>query len=276
MLLGGEVLLGERRIAVQVELGVGEIGLVLRFLRLRLIERGLERPRIDLSEKVAPLDNLAFIEGDLHDLAVDSRPDRDGVVGLDLSEALEHDGKVGALDRGHRNYNRRWAVRLRLLRRRGRGLAGRRPDPVMQLVCERPGRRNPPVRRLGSVDAIGGGRAARQYDNPREPGIAHDWKPFSAPGGRIAGLCLQRALDPGAPARTAPNPQHADASRRRFSRGTLRQYHHFGARGPPSTKFDRRPGDYSDPRPSLICDAGGMKDLMMGAGTKYLAISLSW
>ena len=176
MLLGGEVLLGERRIAGEVELGVGEIGLVLRFLGERLIERGLKRSGIDLGQKIALLDHLTFIEGDLHDLAVDSRPDQDGVVGLDLSDALEHDRKVGALDRGHCNHNRRWAVRLRLLPRRGRGLAGRRPDPVMQLVCERPGRRNPPVRRLGSIDAIGGGRAARQYDNPREPGIAHDLK----------------------------------------------------------------------------------------------------
>ena len=50
LLLGGIVLLGERRIALQVQPRVDEIGLVLRLLRLRLIERGLERPRIDLGE----------------------------------------------------------------------------------------------------------------------------------------------------------------------------------------------------------------------------------
>ena len=73
-------------------------------------------------------------------------------------------------------------------------------------------------------------------------------------------LRLERALDPGAAARTAPNPQHAGASRRRFSRGTLRQYHHFGVRGPPSTKFDRAGPSARDQRPrdagSLIRDAG--------------------
>src|SRR5271168_3336918 len=44
LLLGGEVLLSERGEASEIELGVGEIGLVLRLLGDRLIERGLKWP----------------------------------------------------------------------------------------------------------------------------------------------------------------------------------------------------------------------------------------
>ena len=39
--------------ALQIEVGVGEIGFVLGLLGLGLIERGLERPRIDLDQRVA-------------------------------------------------------------------------------------------------------------------------------------------------------------------------------------------------------------------------------
>ena len=99
LLLGGEILLGERGIAGEVELGVGEIGLVLRLLGVGLVERRLKRSRVDLGEKVALLDHLAFVEGDLHDLAVDARADENGVEGLDLTDALQNDRKIRALDR---------------------------------------------------------------------------------------------------------------------------------------------------------------------------------
>ena len=56
---------------------------------------------MDLAEKIALPDHSAFIKGDLHDLTVDSGPDENGVVGLDLADALENDGKVRALDRRH-------------------------------------------------------------------------------------------------------------------------------------------------------------------------------
>ena len=62
--------------ALQVEVGVGEIGFVLGLLGLGLIEGRLERPRIDLDQRVAFLDELAFLEGDPVDLAVDAGADQ--------------------------------------------------------------------------------------------------------------------------------------------------------------------------------------------------------
>ena len=110
MLLGGVALLGERRIALQIEPGVGEIGLVLGLLRLGLIERRLERPRIDLREQVARLDHLPFLEGDFHDLTVDARAHGHGVVSLHLTEAVEIDRIIGALDRSDRDENGRGSL----------------------------------------------------------------------------------------------------------------------------------------------------------------------
>ena len=43
----------ELGIALQVEIGVGQIGFILRLLGLGLIERRLEWPRIDMGEQVA-------------------------------------------------------------------------------------------------------------------------------------------------------------------------------------------------------------------------------
>ena len=86
-------------IALQVEIGVGEIGLVLRLLGLGLIERRLERPRIDLDQRVAFLDELAFLEGDLVDLAVDAGAHHHGVEALHGAEAGQIDRKIGLLDR---------------------------------------------------------------------------------------------------------------------------------------------------------------------------------
>jgi hypothetical protein len=50
----------------------------VRKLTLREIERSLERPRIDLREKVALVDELALLEAHVHQLAIDLRLNRDG------------------------------------------------------------------------------------------------------------------------------------------------------------------------------------------------------
>ena len=44
----------ELGVALQVQIGIGEIGLVLRLLGLGLVERGLERPGIDLRRADRP------------------------------------------------------------------------------------------------------------------------------------------------------------------------------------------------------------------------------
>ena len=64
VLLGLEVLEHQRLESRQVLLGVDQLGLVLALFRDRLVERGLERRRIDLGEDVAVVDFLALAEVD--------------------------------------------------------------------------------------------------------------------------------------------------------------------------------------------------------------------
>src|SRR5271155_4135226 len=58
-------------VTLQIESGVAELRLILRFLGDRLVERRLKRPRIDLCEEVSGLDHLAFGEVDVLQFAVD-------------------------------------------------------------------------------------------------------------------------------------------------------------------------------------------------------------
>ena len=104
LLPGGEF--AELGVALQVEIGVGEIGFVLRLLGLGLVERSLERPRIDLDQRVAFLDELAFLEGDLVDLAVDAGAHQHGIEALHGAEAGQIDREIGLLDRGDLDGNR--------------------------------------------------------------------------------------------------------------------------------------------------------------------------
>ena len=99
----GEAALREVGGALEVALGVLELRLVLRLLRLRLVERGLERARVDLRQQVARLHVLALGERDLHQLPVDARADRHGVVGLDRADAVEPDRHVLPLGGRHRH-----------------------------------------------------------------------------------------------------------------------------------------------------------------------------
>ena len=71
------VLCDERLVALQIDLGVFQRGLILRQLRLGLSQRDLVGPRVDLGEEIALVDHLAFLEGDLDELPVDLRLDGD-------------------------------------------------------------------------------------------------------------------------------------------------------------------------------------------------------
>src|ERR1700729_1070957 len=96
LLAGGE--LTQLDEALQVQVDVGEIGLVLLFLGLGRVERRLIGPRIDFGQQVALLDVLAFGKRDLVDLAVDAGTHEDGVEGLNGSKACQVDWKVRLLD----------------------------------------------------------------------------------------------------------------------------------------------------------------------------------
>ena len=95
----------ELGVALQIQIGVGQVGLVLRLLGLGLIERCLVRPGIDLDEQVALLDQLALLEGDLVDLAVDAGAHHHGVEALNGPEPVQIDRKIGLLDGRDRDWN---------------------------------------------------------------------------------------------------------------------------------------------------------------------------
>ncbi len=97
LLLGREF--AELGVALQIQIGVGQIGLVLRLLGLGLIERGLVRPWIDLDQQITLFHQLAFGEGDLVDLAVDPGPHLHGVEALNGSKSGQIDREVGLLHR---------------------------------------------------------------------------------------------------------------------------------------------------------------------------------
>ena len=98
LLPGGE--LAEFNEALQIEIGVGEIGLVLLLLRFGLVERGLERPGIDLDKQVALFHQVTFLEGDVVDLAIDPGAHHDGVKALHGAEPAQPHRKIRFCDRG--------------------------------------------------------------------------------------------------------------------------------------------------------------------------------
>ena len=108
--LDGLVALGRGlEIALEVEQGALQPGLVLGAIGRCLVEHCLEGPRIDLEEPIAFLDVLSFLEGDLDDRAVDTGLDHGGVERLDGADAAHIDRHVAFLcDRhGYRDGGRR-------------------------------------------------------------------------------------------------------------------------------------------------------------------------
>ena len=85
-------------VALEIELRVFQVGLVLRFLGLRHFERRLERPRVDLHQHVAFFHHLSLAKSDLDHLAVDAAAHRHGVVRLHDAETVQVHRKVCILD----------------------------------------------------------------------------------------------------------------------------------------------------------------------------------
>jgi hypothetical protein len=83
------------------------VRLILRLVRLCLVEHGLERPRIDLEQGIAFLDFLAFPKIDLHDLAVYSGLHRHGLESLHVTQPANEYRNVPGFGDRHRYWNGR-------------------------------------------------------------------------------------------------------------------------------------------------------------------------
>jgi hypothetical protein len=90
------VLFDQAGVALQIQLGVGELRFVLCLLGQRLVQGGLVRARIDLGQDVARPHFLAFLEADLHQLAIHLRTESDRVVRLYVAQSLQEDRDVAA------------------------------------------------------------------------------------------------------------------------------------------------------------------------------------
>ena len=95
------ILLAQRFVTRQVGLRLREQRRVLGQLPLGLGERGLIGPRVDLGEKIAGLDDLSFLEADLHQPAGDLRLDRHGGERRRRAERVDGDRHVAGDDRRH-------------------------------------------------------------------------------------------------------------------------------------------------------------------------------
>ena len=104
----------QRLVAVRVALRIGELSLVAGEIGLRLRERRLVRPRIDLEQEIADLHLLPFGEIDFDDRAVDAAFHRYVVISLDAAETSDVDRHVARRRGPGRDRHRfRRAVRLR-------------------------------------------------------------------------------------------------------------------------------------------------------------------
>ena len=101
--LDGLVALGRGlEVALEVELGALQLRLVLDAIGRRLVEHRLEGPRVDLEQRIALLDVLSFLEGDLDDRAVDTSLDHGGIERLNGADAAYIDGHIALLRGRHR------------------------------------------------------------------------------------------------------------------------------------------------------------------------------
>ena len=86
--------------------GLPVLRAILGEVRLRLTQRGVERPRIDREQQVALLDVLALAEMHLHDLAADLRFHIHGRESLDPAYRADRIGDGLLLDLGREDRHR--------------------------------------------------------------------------------------------------------------------------------------------------------------------------
>ena len=127
-LLADQVLRRQRRVALQVMLGALQLRGILGLHAGGLVERGLQRPRVDLGQEIAFLYQLAFDEADTLQLSVDARGDLRGVESLHVAKPFQVYRHVAS--RGQRGVHRH---RHRAAgRQRGGGRLTRQPYPTNQ------------------------------------------------------------------------------------------------------------------------------------------------
>ncbi len=93
--LDGHDVGGKLQVALEIELGVGELCLIQRLLGDGLVELRLVGDGIDVRQHVAALHVLAFLEVNGENLAVDLRADGDGVAGLGRADPFEPHRHIG-------------------------------------------------------------------------------------------------------------------------------------------------------------------------------------
>src|SRR6267154_2076215 len=126
LLLGNNAFFVQKLKALVVHLHVAELRLILSQLSLCLLKLHLEGARIDVDQVLALVDELAFREVDLGDLAIDAAADGYGVESGNGAKTVEIDGKIAALGAGnhHGHYEAACSRSLPTLPFASRGAAG--------------------------------------------------------------------------------------------------------------------------------------------------------
>ena len=101
-------MLQEFRIAFEIGFRIRKYGLIFGQHGFGLIERGLKRPRIELKEQIAGMNELAFAKRDLRHMTFDAASDRDSIEGLHIAQTTQEERHVTRLRaRDEDRYGRR-------------------------------------------------------------------------------------------------------------------------------------------------------------------------
>jgi hypothetical protein len=107
LLLRNDAFLEEEFVALTIHFGVFALGLVFGELAQSLFQLNLKGPRIDLREKIAFVDELAFLESNTTKLAVHAAANGNGIESGNCAETVEINGQIAVLRSGNHDRNRR-------------------------------------------------------------------------------------------------------------------------------------------------------------------------